>query len=161
MRTVGFCWAFIMLGAVVCLWAQQPSADTSTETATFATPPLAVSKALELNVNAEWQAIKRRDKAAFSKLLADDFIAVESDGDGARNRYKAANELASSFVADYHLQLFRTYALSPSVTYLRYECTMEFPPKSAVRYKRMWIGEIWVKRETDWKLWRYQETPVK
>ena len=84
-----------------------------------------------------------------------------SNGDGARNRYKAANELAESFVVDYHLQMFKTYALAPNITYVRYENTMEFPAKAALRYKRLWIGEIWVKQGSDWKLWRYQETPVK
>lgn len=131
------------------------------EKASFPEASPALQALLQDQVKAEWEAIKKRDKQAFSKLVTDDFIQVESDGDGARNRYKAANELAESFVVDYHLQMFRTYALAPNLTYVRYESTMEFPGKSALRYKRMWIGEIWVKQGSDWKLWRYQETPVK
>ncbi len=141
--------------------AQTPGTTERGEKASFpeASPAL---EALFLNqVKVEWEAIKKRDKQAFSALLADDFIQVESDGDGARNRIKAVNELADSFVVDYHLQMFRTYALAPNLTYVRYENTMEFPAKSAQRYKRFWIGEIWVKQGSDWKLWRYQETPVK
>lgn len=127
----------------------------------FAEAPPELVKLLEAQVKAEWEAIKARNKEAFSRLLTDDFIAVESDGDGARNRFKAANELADSFLADYHIQLLNTYALAPGLVYVRYENTMEFPAKSALRYKRLWIGEIWVRQGSDWKLWRYQETPVR
>ena len=143
--------------------ANQPSsaAAASEPKATFDAPPEALVAFLEAQVKAEWEAIKKRDKQALGALLTDDFIAVESDGDGARNRYKLVNELGVSFVTDYHLQMFKAYALAPNVTFLRYECTMEFPQRSAVRYKRLWIGEIWVKQGTDWKLWRYQETPVR
>jgi hypothetical protein len=145
--------------------ANQPpptsAASAPEEKPSFAAAPASVEALLESQIKAEWEAIKKRDKAAFGKLLADDFIQVENDGDGARNRYKAANELMASFVTDYHLQLLKTYALAPTVTYVRYECTMEFPQRSAQRYKRMWISEIWVKQGADWKLWRYQETSVK
>ena len=161
----------VVLGAGACAQqgapAQPPAASPASkapaaeEKATFAPAPEALAALLESRIKAEWEAIKSRDKEAFAKLLAEDFIQVEADGDGARNRYKAGNELAESFLKDYHLQLFKTYALAPTVTYVRYENTMEFPVRSALRYKRMWISEIWVKQDSDWKLWRYQETPVK
>lgn len=158
------CW---MISQSAPAQAQQPPARPASapaggeERRSFPEAPPALAKLLEAKVTAEWEAIKARDKNAFSKLLTDDFIAVESDGDGARNRIKAANELADSFLKDFHLQLLKTYALAPGLAYVRYENTMEFPPKSALRYKRLWIGEIWVKQGDDWKLWRYQETPVK
>lgn len=141
--------------------APSPGWTDRGEKATFPEGAPELQTVFQEKVKAEWEAIKKRDKAAFTKLLADDFIAVESDGDGARNRYKAANELAESFLTDYHLQLLRTYVLAPNLTYIRYENTMEFPAKSALRFKRLWIGEIWVKEGADWKLWRYQETPVR
>ncbi len=141
--------------------SQAASSTPAAEKPSFPEPSPALQALLLDKVKTEWEAVKKRDKTAFSKLLADDFIQVESDGDGARNRLKAANELAESFVVDYHLQLFKCYALAPDLTYVRYENTMEFPAKSALRYKRLWIGEIWVKQGGDWKLWRYQETPVK
>ncbi len=140
---------------------QDAAATGRGEKASFPEAPSTLQALLQDQVKAEWEAVKKRDKAAFAALLADDFIQVESDGDGARNRIKAANELAESFLVDYHLQLFKAYALTPHLIYVRYENTMEFPAKSALRYKRLWIGEIWVKQGSDWKLWRYQETPVR
>ncbi len=143
--------------------AQQPSQKPpiGQEHPLFASAPAKLEALLETNVKAEWEAIKKRDKDAYGKLLSDDAIIVEADGDGARNRYKATNELPDTAVHDYHLQLFKTYAFSPKITYVRYECTMEFPAKAALHFKRMWISEIWVLQGKDWKLWRYQETPVR
>ena len=174
MRNRGSCGAIVILVLASAVVAQQtkppatgaqkptvPSAGMPMETPSFAAAPERLQQLLEAQVKAEWEAVKKRDKNSFSKLLADDFVQVEADGDGARNRYKAANELAESFLTDYHLQLFKTYALAPNITYVRYENTMEFPARSALRYKRMWISELWIKQGPDWKLWRYQETPVR
>lgn len=123
--------------------------------------PEALQTTFEAKVKAEWEAIKNRDKEAFSKLLTDDFIAVEDDAEGARNRYRAANEVPSSMVHSYTLERFRAFALSPDVTFVKYESTMAFPSTAVYRYKRIWISEIWVRRGDDWKMWRYQETRVK
>jgi hypothetical protein len=42
-----------------------------------------------------------------------------------------------------------------------YEVTMQFPPTAEVRYSRVYITEIWVKRAGQWKELHYQETHVK
>lgn len=171
MRKLLFCLAGMLLAITASMSAQNPPAKTvpapapsspaGHEAASFPEAPAALQAILQDKIKAEWEAVKKRDKTAFSNLLAEDFVQVEADGDGARNRFKAANELAESFLQDSHLQLFKFYALAPGVTYARYENTMEFPVRSALRYKRMWISELWVKQGNDWKLWRYQETPVK
>jgi len=163
-----------MCALAVAAFAQQPAEKTAqpsakpatpqaveTEKPSFADASPALEKLLASKVTAEWDAIKARDKEAFGKLLAADFIAVESDGDGARNRYRAANELANSAVHGYTLERMKAFSLSPTTAFVKYESTMEFPLKSVVRYKRMWISEIWVQQGADWKLWRYQETPVR
>ena len=165
--------AAVVLLCAFAAFGQQPSDGTGkkpsvvasagmpAEKPSFAPFPEKVAALLESKIKSEWEAIKKRDKEAFNKLITDDFIQVESDGDGARNRYKAANELAYASIVDYHLQLFKGYSLSPTVAYVRYENTMQLPLKGAARFKRIWISEIWVQQGADWKLWRYQETPVR
>ncbi len=162
-RTVRGLAIVVLLTSAV--FAQQPPAQGTPAGVpakrSVAEAPPALEKLLESKVKAEWEAIKARDAQAFGKLLTDDFIAVESDGDGARRRYKVVAELASSAVRDYHLQLFKAFSLAPGVVFVKYENTMEFSPKAAVRYKRLWISEIWLQRAGDWRMWRYQETSVK
>ena len=50
---------------------------------------------LEANVKTEWDAFQKKDKKAYSDLLADDFAAVEDDNQGMRTKAAAAAEEAA------------------------------------------------------------------
>ncbi|HET7440995.1 MAG TPA: nuclear transport factor 2 family protein [Terriglobales bacterium] len=158
---------FIGLGAVYILAifasAQQPP-HTQLELGKPAssTPAAqALKKVLEPKVKTEWEALKNKDKKTFASLLTDDFEAVEDDGDGARNRIHATNEVEHSNIHDYSMAFFNPVPLSPDAAFVTYEVTMVFPPKATMRYKRIYITEIWVKQGQEWKLRHYQETRVK
>ncbi|MBV9085951.1 MAG: nuclear transport factor 2 family protein [Acidobacteriaceae bacterium] len=116
---------------------------------------------LAANVKTEWDAFKNKDKKAYSDLLADDFVAVEEDGDGTRNRYKAVSEIDNSNISNYDQRFFKVFPLSSNVALVTYELTFIFPPRSAVRFKRVFISEIWIRKDAQWKLRHYQETSVK
>ena len=116
---------------------------------------------LASKVKAEWDAFKSRNKKAYSDLLSDDFVAVEDDGQGTRNRYHAANEVDQSNINNYDERFFKVFPLGPNATLVTYELTFIFPPKAQLRFKRVYISEIWVRQAADWKLRHYQETSVK
>ena len=61
----------------------------------------------------------------------------------------------------YTLWGFKMIPLSADAAFVIYEVTEQFPPKSVVRYSRVYIGEVWVKRGGQWKELHYQETHVK
>jgi len=115
----------------------------------------------ETKVKTEWEALKNKNKKAYGDLLADDFQGVEVDGKGERTRIQAMNEVAEENVFNYTLWGFKEFSLAPDAALIIYEVTMQFPPKSAVRYSRVYISEVWVKREGEWKELHYQETHVK
>ena len=144
--------------------AQQPPASSqaneSKQSSAASTQP-EVKDVLESKVKSEWDAFKNRDKKAYADLLSDDFIAVEDDGDGARNKTHAVNEVPASNVRNYSLAFFKFIPLAPDAAFVTYEITMEFSPKAAVRYKRVLVTEIWIKRDGQWKARHYQETRVK
>jgi len=48
-----------------------------------------VAKLARTNVKTEWEAFKNKDKKAYSDLLAEDFLAVEDDNQGQRNKNAA------------------------------------------------------------------------
>jgi hypothetical protein len=85
------------------------------------------------NVKAEWEAFKKKDKKAYGDLLADDFVAVEDDGDGARNKIHAVGEVAASNIQNYSLSFFKCLPLSPDAAFVTYEVTMEFPARAVNR----------------------------
>jgi len=143
-------------------WPQQPAPSSRTEDKTVsATADSAFKDMLEAKIKAEWEAIKNKDKKAYGDLLADDYEGVEVDGKGERNKIQAQNELAESNVVIYSLWGYKLVPLNPSAAFAIYEVTMQFPPKSVVRFSRIYVGEVWVKREDKWQILHYQETHVK
>jgi hypothetical protein len=115
----------------------------------------------QARIKAEWEAIKNKDKKAYAELLADDYQGVEVDGKGERSKTQALNELAEGNVSNYTLWGYKLIPLGPDAAFVVYEVTLQFPPKSAVRFSRVYITELWVKRAGQWKELHYQETHVK
>jgi hypothetical protein len=115
----------------------------------------------ESKIKVEWEAIKNKDKKAYGDLLADDYQGVEVDGRGERTKIQALNELVDGNVFNYTLWGYKLIPLGPDAAFVIYESTMQFPPKAQVRYSRVYITELWMKRAGQWKEVHYQETHVK
>lgn len=142
--------------------AQQPSASAQPAGNKQVADGDSLLKALfESKIKAEWEALKNRDKQAYGDLLADDYEGVEVDGRGERNKLQSINEMAELNVSNYTLWGLKVTPLNPDAVFVVYEVTMQFPPRSQVRYSRVYIGELWVKRGGQWKELHYQETHVK
>jgi hypothetical protein len=160
MRNGGFLVSLIVICVSACAFAQKSQSATGVKGKSSAAGQK-LEDVLAAKVKTEWDAFKTRNKKAYSDLLADDFVGVEDDGEGTRNRYKAANEIDNSNINDYKQNFFKVFALNSNTALVTYELTFLFPPKAAVRYKRVYISEIWLKQDGQWKLRHYQETPVK
>ena len=116
---------------------------------------------IDAKLKAEWDAIKNKDAKALGELLTDDFIGVEADREGERYKWKALAELQNSAVTDYTLSFLKVTQLCADAAFVRYEVFIRFPPKSTVRFEKIMVGEVWVKRDGTWKSMHYQETKVK
>jgi len=156
--------------AWICLlvpWAAAPRQATPPGTASSAAAPSKsatpadLPALLESRIRASWAAFKNRDKKAYGDFLADDYVAVEADGDGARNKQHMLRESEASMMTDYTLSFFKVTPLGPDAAFVRYEAFFRFPPKSAVQFEKVYITEVWVKRDGQWKSLHYQETRVK
>jgi hypothetical protein len=151
----------VILACVAC--AQQPATqkpkDDTRPTRVSMQPDL--KAILEAKVRAEWDAFKRRNKKAYGDLLAEDFVGVEEDQQGTRNKLKAANEIDSGNIYNYSLFGLSIVPVGSSAAFATYEVTMEFPPKAQVRYMRVYVSELWLNRGGQWKIRHSQETHVK
>ncbi|MGA9901186.1 MAG: nuclear transport factor 2 family protein, partial [Terriglobales bacterium] len=112
-------------------------------------------------IKLEWEALKNKDKKAYGALLADDYQGVEIDARGERNKIQSVNDLDEENVFNYTLWGYKFFPLGPDAALIIYESTMQFPPKAQIRFSRVYISEIWVKRAGEWKILHYQETRVK
>jgi uncharacterized protein (TIGR02246 family) len=145
-------------------FAQQPGvADKAAQSipSKNATAQSKLADMLEAKVRAAWAAFKKKDKDGYAEFLTDDFQAVEADGDGERPKPHILREVEHSMYTDYLLQLFRVQQLGPNYAFVTYESTVQFPQGSATRYRRVFIGELWTRQDGQWKMMRYQETPVR
>ena len=116
---------------------------------------------LAANVKTEWDAFQKKDKKAYSDLLADDFVAVEDDNQGMRTKIAAAGEVDRSTIHKYYLYALKVVPLNPNAALVTYELTMLFPPQVKVRFKRVLVSELWLKRDGKWLERYYQETRVR
>ena len=143
---------------------RQPAAAENPASATqqaHASAPTGVKETLEANVKSEWDAFKNKNKQAYSDLLADDFVAIEDDGEGTRKKTAVLAEVEKSVVTNYHLFALAVLPLGANAALVTYEITLEFPAKAQVRFKRVLVSELWLKRNGHWKERYYQETRVR
>ena len=154
-----YAWACAAFVLGCSAFGQQPQGGTSRPTKSTAEAEL--TNLLDAKIKAEWQAIKNKDQKAYGELLTEDYVAVEADGGGERYKWKALSELQQSAVTDYTLSFLKVITLCADAAVVRYEAFIRFPPKSTVRFEKILVGEVWVKREGQWKAMRYQETRVK
>jgi hypothetical protein len=144
--------------------AQQPTMPTKARESPPSSSVSADSALRDLfdaKIKVEWEALKHKDKKAYAELLAEDYQGVEIDGKGERTKIQALNELAETNVFNYTLWGLKVIPLGPDAAFVIYESTMQFPPKSVIRFSRVYITELWVKRAGQWKELHYQETHVK
>ncbi len=64
-------------------------------------PSAALKEVLGAKVDAEWAAFKSKDAKAYGELLAEDFVAVEVDGEGTRTRDQAVRDGARGVAAEF------------------------------------------------------------
>jgi uncharacterized protein (TIGR02246 family) len=150
--------------------AQQPAAgkisagapsDNSVPPASNSAAQARLAASLEAQVRAAWATFKKKDKDGYAKFLTDDFQAVEADGEGERTKRHILMEVEHSMYTDYLLQFFQVQPLGPDYAFVTYESSMQFPKGSALRFRRVFIGELWSNRNGQWKMMRYQETLVR
>jgi uncharacterized protein (TIGR02246 family) len=148
------CWAFA---------GQPPTAGQATTQAPTgsAAAPTAVAGLLEAKVRAAWTAFKNKDPEAYASFLADDFQAVEADGEGERSRLHVLGEVRHCMYTDYLLQFFQVQPLGADYAFVTYESSMQFPKGSALRLRRVFVGELWTRHSGQWRMTRYQETLVR
>jgi hypothetical protein len=156
-------WGCLILLFAAAAFSQQPAAPPKPAEKEPAKPAASaeLTNLLDARIKAEWEAIKNKDKKAYGELLDDDFIGVLADGSGERFKWQVLRDLDISVVADYSLSFLKVTPLCPDAVFLRYESFIKFPPKSLVKFEKILVGEIWVRRNGQWKELHYQETRVK
>lgn len=149
--------AFVLL--VVAASAQEEKKSASAQLQAAASN--ATAKALETKIRKSWEDYKKRDKKAFSAILADDFAEVTNDAEGIFGKDTELSEMDHFNLAHYELRDFKLRPVGNSGAVITY--TAEYGgtyDNTPVQMKTVY-GEVWVKSGNDWKQLWVQETKVK
>jgi hypothetical protein len=116
---------------------------------------------LEGNIRAMWIAFRDKKKDTYASYLWDDYKAVEEDGNGERDKSHVLREVDESMVRDSEPQWFVVDKIGSNAALVTYENVIQFPRTASNRFLKIFISEIWTKRNGEWKAWRYQATHVR
>lgn len=107
-----------------------------------------------------WEALKKKDKAADSDLLADDFVGLYDTGFGTKSEH--VNQMDDHYAIDsYTIQDARVLRLTPETTLLLYKstCTGSGDWKQYCS-KPAYVSSLWVQRGAHWFDLFSQDTPA-
>ncbi|MGA8220563.1 MAG: nuclear transport factor 2 family protein [Candidatus Acidiferrales bacterium] len=130
---------------------QAPSTDFSSSSAV-----------VENKIREAWQDFKAKKEGAYANLLADDFTAVEIDGEGPHDKQASVSEVRAGTLRSYSLKDFKVRALCANVALATYLAETDGTlPNGTVIHGTVTVTEVWVRRANEWKNLRYHESELK
>ena len=110
-----------------------------------------IAGVLESKVRQAWEDYKTKNKADLASLLADDFRIIQ-DGDTAFSDKKAdVDEVDTLNVRDYNLSNFTVTPVGKDGALVTYFAEFTMMPSGQEVHGKIVVGEVWVKRGTEWK----------
>jgi len=120
-----------------------------------------IAAVLESKVRLAWEDYKNKDKTDLASLLADDFRIIQ-DGDAAFSDKKAdVEEVDTLNVRDYKLSNFTVTPIGKDGALVTYFAEFTMMPSGQEVDGKIVVGEVWVKRGTEWKAIYAQGSAVK
>jgi len=148
------------LVVIACVFALFPAWAQQSQNAAAA-KGRALDAQLEAKIRQAWEDYKNKNKAGFSKILADDVIEVEEDGNGARNKEAELAEMDELNLVSYALSDFHFRPIGRDGVLVRYNAEYTAKPASETIQGKSLMGEVWERRAGAWKLVYLQETKIK
>jgi hypothetical protein len=117
---------------------------------------------VENRIREAWQDFQAKKEGAYANLLADDFTAVEMDGEGPHEKQASVSEVSAGTLRSYSLKDFKVKPLCASVALATYMAETDGTlPNDKVIHGTVAVTEVWVMRGNEWKNLRYHESELK
>jgi hypothetical protein len=157
-----FVLACFLIAVVAC--APQPSVNnttSNTNATSEAKPPAMPSEAdIIAKEKTTWDLVKKKDWAAFEKMLASDFVEVLNDG--VHDRAQVLANLKDFDLSDVTYADWKFLPIDTDAALLTYSATLKGTYKGeAVPAGPYRLASGWVKRNGEWVTIYYQETMAK
>lgn len=150
---------FAVCYATMTVFAQAQSAAASAGKAGSRDSGLQAT--LERREKQGWEAFKNKDRNGFTAIATDDYTAVIADGNGERDLKGTLDSTKEITINSYTLGDFRLTMIGSNAALLRYTAAASYTIGTQPISGKLAVSDIWVKRGTQWKSLRYQETEMK
>ena len=121
----------------------------------------ALQAMLERHEKQGWEAFKNKDRDGFSAIATDDYTAVIADGNGERDLKGTLDSMKEITINSYTLSDFKLTSMGANAALLRYKASASYTIGTQPISGKLAVSDIWVKRGSQWKSLRYQETEMK
>jgi hypothetical protein len=154
--------ACFLIAAVAC--APQPTSNNTTTNANTTSEVKPAAPPSEADIiakeKASWDVVKKKDWAAFEKMVASDFVEILSDG--VHDRAQVMTNLKDFDLTDVTYADWKFVPIDTDAALVTYSATMKGTykgqPVPAGPYR---LSSAWVKRNGEWVTIYYQETLAK
>jgi len=150
---------FTVCCATVAVLAQAQSAPASAGKAD--SRDSALQTMLERREKQGWEAFKNKDGNGFTAIATDDYTAVIADGNGERDLKGTLDSMKEITINSYTLSDFKLTLMGSNAALLRYKASANYTIGTQPISGKLAVSDIWVKRGSQWKSLRYQETEMK
>lgn len=116
---------------------------------------------LEAQVRKLWEAFQKKDKAALSSLLDDDFRMFEEGLSAFADKKAEVNAVDDFELLNYTLSDFTVTATGPNSAAVTYIAQYEGKSNGETSKAKSVFGEVWINKNGAWKNLYLQETYVK
>jgi ketosteroid isomerase-like protein len=154
--------AAIIIAPCSLLWLTTAQRDKINQQAGTSADVSSVSVVVEKRIQEAWQDFKAKKEDAYANLLADDFTAVEIDGEGPHEKQASVREVGAGTLRSYSLKDLKVTALCANVALATYLAETDGTlPNGKVIHGTVAVTEVWVRRANEWKNLRYHESELK
>ena len=154
--------AAIISALCTLFWLTAVTQDKTNQDAETSAIVSSVPVVVENKIREAWQDFQEKKTRAYANLLADDFTAVEIDGEGPHEKQASVSEVGAGTLRSYSLKDIKVTTLCANVALATYLAETDGTlPNGKLVHGTVAVTEVWVKRANEWKNFRYHESALK
>ena len=109
---------------------------------------------------AGWENFRRKDKLAYADAIADDAAGFDLTGTGLKDKTAVVNDVDLANVSHYEMHNFQAERISEDVALVHFFAKFSGDAAGRPFEIKMYIGEVFVRRDGCWLLRWFQNTPA-
>lgn len=107
-----------------------------------------------------WENFCRKDKRAYADAIADDAAGYDLTGTGLKDKAAVVSDVDFADVNHYEMRDYQAHRISDDVALVHFFASFSGVAGGQPFGIRMFIGEVFVRREGRWLLRWFQNTPA-